>query len=185
MDHEQLIPLFIENGAHKAGLVHQSDIVTSTEFRDICAGNGCGNYGKCWMCPPDVGQIGPMMEQLRSYPYGILYQTIGQLEDSFDIEGMGAAGDRHAQVSQRIQRAVKPLLGERLLHLTCGGCRGCETCAKKEGLPCRNPASAMPSMESCGIDVYNTTKGTELKYINGENTVTYFGIALFREESHA
>ena len=56
---------------------------------------------------------------------------------------------------------------------------------KKEGLPCRNPASAMPSMESCGIDVYNTTKGTELKYSNGENTVTYFGIALFREESHA
>ena len=81
MDHEQLIPLFIENGAHKAGLVHQSDIVTSTEFRDICAGNGCGNYGKCWMCPPDVGEIGPMMEQLRRSPYGILYQTIGQLED--------------------------------------------------------------------------------------------------------
>ena len=117
MDHEQLIQLFIENGAHKAGLVHQSDIVTSTEFRDICAGNGCGNYGKCWMCPPDVGEIGPMMEQLRRYPYGILYQTIGQLEDSYDFEGMTAAGDAHAQVSQRIQRAVQRPLKQRAYGL--------------------------------------------------------------------
>ena len=97
MDLEQLIGLFTENGAHNAELVHKSDIVTSTEFRDICASNSCGYYGKCWMCPPDVGQIGPMMEQLRSYPLGILYQTIGQLEDSFDIEGR-AGGLRPAAV---------------------------------------------------------------------------------------
>lgn len=182
MDREQLISLFTDNGAHKAALVHQSDIVLSTEFRDICAGNGCGNYGKCWMCPPDVGQIGPMMEQLRSYPLGILYQTIGQLEDSFDIEGMGAAGDRHAQVSQRIQRAVKPLLGERLLHLTCGGCHLCPTCAKREDQPCRHPELALPSLESYGVDVYKTSRATSLRYINGPDTVTYFGMVLFSEE---
>ena len=32
------------------------------------------------------------------------------------------------------------------------------------------------------MDVYNTTRSTELKYINGQNTVTYFGMVLFRDE---
>ena len=34
-------------------------------------------------------------------------------------------------------------------------------------------------MEGYGIDVYQTSKPTELKYINGQNTVTFFGIVLF------
>ena len=36
-------------------------------------------------------------------------------------------------------------------------------------------------LEGYGIDVFNTTKDTPLKYINGENTVTYFGIVLLTE----
>ena len=38
-----------------------------------------------------------------------------------------------------------------------------------------------PSLEGYGVDVYNTTKDTPLKYINGQNTVTYFGMILFSE----
>ena len=182
---DELARIAVENGATKATVIPVEKIVLSSVFRDICKSNGCGNYGRCWMCPPDVGEIDVLMDKVRSYDYGVLYQTIVEIEDSFDIEGMTAGSARHAANSRKIRAALNPVLGEEVFHLTCGGCRGCETCAKKEGLPCRNPASAMPSMESCGIDVYNTTKGTELKYINGENTVTYFGIALFREESHA
>ena len=40
-------------------------------------------------------------------------------------------------------------------------------------------------MEACGVDVYNTTRETPLKYINGQNTVTYFGMVLFREGAYA
>ena len=36
-------------------------------------------------------------------------------------------------------------------------------------------------MESYGIDVYRTSTSTTLKYINGQNTVTYFGIILLPE----
>ena len=39
-------------------------------------------------------------------------------------------------------------------------------------------------MEGAGIDVYNTVKDTPLKYINGANTVTYFGLVLFEENDH-
>ena len=36
-------------------------------------------------------------------------------------------------------------------------------------------------MEGYCIDVYKTTKTTQMKYINGSDTVTYFGIILFGE----
>ena len=178
MDEEKLIKTAIDCGAAKAAVIPGDSIVLSSVFRDICRGNGCGNYGKCWMCPPDVGGIEELMAKVRSYSRGLLYQTIAKLEDSFDIEGMTAAGREHMQVSQRIQAALADVPGERL-HLSCGGCRLCESCAKREDKPCRHPELALASMESCGIDVYNTTKDTGLKYINGQNTVTFFGIVLF------
>ena len=52
-------------------------------------------------------------------------------------------------------------------------------CAQLEDAPCRHPEEALTSLEGYGIDVYRTSKATDLKYINGENTVTYFGIVLF------
>lgn len=184
-NHEQLIRAALEGGAAKAAVIPQEKIVVSKAFWDICAGNGCGNFGKCWMCPPAIGQYEELAEKVRSYSHGVLYQTIAEIEDSFDIEGMFDAGKNHAQVSQHIQQLVKPILGDGFLHLSCGGCRLCERCAKKDDQPCRFPDRALPAMEGCGIDVYNTTKDTDLKYINGANTVTYFGIVLFTEEENA
>lgn len=62
-----------------------------------------------------------------------------------------------------------------------GGCRICDTCAKRDNLPCRYPDKALPSLESYGVDVYRTTEPTPLKYINGQNTVTFFGMVLFTD----
>ena len=178
MDHQELIDIALDAGANKAAIISVKDIVLSASFRDICATNSCGKYGCCWMCPPDIGDIDALMAQVRGYQHGLLYQSISEIEDSFDIEGMMEAGEKHAWLSQRIEAFLMPLL-EKHLHLTCGGCRLCERCAKLDGLPCRKPEQALPSMEGYGIDVYNTCKPTSLKYINGQNTVTYFGIVLF------
>lgn len=177
-NHESLIQLALTAGSKKATVIRAEDIVVSSVFRDICASNSCGRYGRCWMCPPDISEIDVLMAQLKGYSHGLLYQTIYDIEDSFDIEGMGEASRNHAQVSQRVNDAVKPLLPG-CLHLSCGGCNLCERCAKMDDQPCRMPDKALPPMEGYGIDVYNTTKPTELKYINGQNTVTFFGIVLF------
>ncbi len=178
MEHQELIDIALDAGAIKATVIDCSSIVLNTTFRDICKSNGCGMYGRCWMCPPDIGEIEPMMAEVRKYSHGLLYQTIADIEDSFDIEGMQEAGKRHVLVSQRLE-AFLMLQLDKHLHLSCGGCRVCERCAKLDGLPCRDPERAMSSMEAYGIDVYQTCKPTELKYINGQNTVTYFGIVLF------
>lgn len=176
--HDELIRLALAAGAKKATVIRAEDIVVSPVFRDICASSSCGKYGRCWMCPPDVGEIDVLMAQLKRYSHGLLYQTIYNIEDSFDIEGMGEASRNHAQVSQRVNDAAKPLLPG-CLHLSRGGCNLCERCAKMDDQPCRMPDKALPPMEGYGIDVYNTAKPTDLKYINGQNTVTFFGIVLF------
>ena len=175
---DQLIRLTIAAGAKKAAIIRTEDIVVSSVFRDICTSNTCGKYGRCWMCPPDIGEIGTLMARLKGYEQGLLYQTIYSIEDSFDIEGMGEAAVRHAHVSQAVNDAVKPLLPG-CLHLSCGGCNLCERCAKLDGQPCRMPEKALPPMEGYGIDVYQTVRPTDLKYTNGQNTVTFFGIVLF------
>ena len=181
MNKEELISIILDCGATKAAAIKQENIVLSAHFREICASNQCGGYGRCWMCPPDIGDIEELMDQVRKYPSAILYQTISEIEDSFDIEGMFEAGAGHAKISQRIQHALKPVIDSEFLHLTCGGCHLCPTCAKVEGKPCRQPQEALSSLEGYGVDVYKTTKGTGLKYINGENTVTYFGMILLSE----
>ena len=181
MDHEQLVSIALDAGANKATVISGDSVVLSASFRDICAKNSCGLYGRCWMCPPDIGEIEPLMAEVRRYEHGLLYQTIADIEDSFDIEGMQEAGRNHAMVSQRVEAFMMPLLGKHL-HLSCGGCRLCERCTKADGLPCRKPEQTLPPMEGYGIDVFNTTSSTDLKYINGANTVTYFGLLLFEEE---
>lgn len=179
MHTDELLNAVLSCGASKAAPVHAGEVITSPVFFDVCKQNSCGNFGRCWMCPPELGEISELIARVQSYQQGILYQSISEIEDSFDIEGMQDAAFRHAQLSQRIEEALRPVLGEKHLHLSCGGCRLCEVCAKRTGEPCRFPDKALPSMEGYGIDVYATVKPTPLKYINGQNTVTYFGIVLF------
>ena len=165
-------------GAAHAASLAVDQIVLDPMFRDVCKSNACGNYGKCYMCPPDAGDIYEMMERLRKYRRAVLYQTIHGIEDSFDIEGMLEAGARHVTVSQAIEKELRRQ-AEEYLHLSAGGCRVCDRCAKRDELPCRFPEQAMPSLEGYGVDVYNTAAHAGLRYINGVNTVTYFGMILF------
>jgi predicted metal-binding protein len=175
---ETLVQLALACGAARAAALPGSRIVLDEMFRGICKGNACGNYGMCYMCPPDAGEIHALMDAARAYPRAVLYQTIHSLEDSFDYEGMAEAGRRHAAVSQALEKKLRMMSGNRYLHLTLGGCRLCGVCAKREGLPCRHPELALPSLESYGVNVYATSHNAGLPYINGQNTVTYFGMVL-------
>lgn len=181
-DDSRLIQAALDAGAVGAMAIPQAQVVLHASFRDICAGNACGKFGRYYTCPPDVGEIEALMAAVRAYPRALVYQTIAPLEDSFDFEGMEAAGISHAAVCQRVHDTLAAALPPPFLHLAGGGCRLCETCAKQENIPCRYPERMLPSISSHGIDVYSTLKGSSLKYINGQNTVTYFGMAFFSPE---
>ena len=176
---EKLLSAALVAGAHKAVMLSAEQVVLSAEFRDICRSNQCGKYGKCWVCPPELPDVADVMAKIKSYSRVLWYQSVSSIEDSFDIEGMLEAGQNHVRLSQRLRDMVVDSLPENALHLSCGGCRLCPKCAKEDGKPCRMPEKAMASLEGYCVDVYNTTKDTPLKYINGQNTVTYFGAILF------
>jgi predicted metal-binding protein len=179
MDASIVMELMQNLGAGKAAFLSGKDIVFDTMFRDICKSNGCGNYGKCYMCPPDVGEIDILIKKAQAFSNAVMYQAVYAIEDSFDFEGMQEAGKAFNLCARRIQEKAKEIFSEPFLHLAAGGCRVCETCAKRDDLPCRYPGEALASLESYGVDVYRTSKSAGLKYTNGENTVTYFGMLLF------
>ncbi|MBO5415002.1 MAG: DUF2284 domain-containing protein [Clostridia bacterium] len=182
LKYKKMISAALELGLSGAEVISVDSIVTSAEFREACEANRCGVYGKCWMCPPDVGDIYELMECVRGYSHALLYQLISPLEDSYDIEGMTAARKAHSKIGRELYRALADELPQKSLHLSCGGCGVCKKCSKIDGEPCRFPNEATASLEAYGINVYETVKNTSLKYINGQNTVTYFGLILFLED---
>lgn len=175
MSYENVLAQIKECGATHVGIVDIRDVKFDRAFRDMCAANLCGNYGRCWMCPPDVGDIDEMIAHAQTFDKIIVYQTISELEDSYDFEGMMEAAAVHGQVTSRI--AALNIPGR--LILGAGGCHICEVCAKKTNEPCRFPERAIASLETYGMNVSELAKAAGMQYINGQDTVTYFGGVLF------
>lgn len=166
-------------GAFKAAVIEAGSIVLDASFRAMCESNACGVYGKCYMCPPDVGDIDRMMREIGEYDYALVYQTVSKLEDSFDFDGMVQAKRKTYPLAQSLRHVFEALNVTKVLHLGAGGCGVCKVCAKRTGEPCRDPERAMPSLEAYGINVSELARTAGMKYINGQNTVTYFGAVLF------
>lgn len=166
-------------GAYRAKVIEVSNLETDASFREMCRQNACGLWGKCWTCPPDVGDIDTMMAHLRTYSHVLVYQTVGALEDSYDFEGMTKAGNAHNVLAQSLRAVFADAGLQTALHLGAGGCRVCPVCAKRTGEPCRHPGLAMSSLEAYGINVSRLAPAVDMKYINGQNTVTYFGAVFF------
>ena len=176
---DRLIGKVLELGATKANVIDVKSIVFDPVFREICASNACGQYGKCWTCPPDVGEIDKLIAEAKGYSHGLVYQTVSRLEDGYDFEGMIEAGNIHNQLAHEIRKALSSEAFSKVLHLGAGGCRLCKVCAKKTNESCRFPALAMRSLEAYGIHVSKLAESAGMKYINGQDTVTYFGVVLF------
>ena len=49
----------------------------------------------------------------------------------------------------------------------------------QKGEPCRFPEKAFPSLEAYGVFVSKLAQACGMRYINGANTVTYFGVVLY------
>ena len=178
---DTLVSVALENGAYRASVIEACRIETDRVFREICESNSCGMYGRCWMCPPDIGDIDKLMSEIKDYDYALVYQTVTALEDSYDFEGMIEAKKNIYPLSQKLRKVFSELGMVGTLHLSVGGCGVCDVCAKRTGEPCRCPDLALPSLEGYGVNVSQLAKAADMKYINGQDTVTYFGAVLFKE----
>ena len=87
------------------------------------------------MCPPDVGDIDVLMAQIGNYDYALVYQTVTELEDSFNFEGMIEAKKKSYPLAQSLREIFADMNITKVFHLGAGGCGVCETCAKSVGEP--------------------------------------------------
>lgn len=159
-------------------VVDVDQILFDPMFRALCKKNTCGFYGACWTCPPDAGTIEELMAKANRYRHALVFQSVHALEDSFDIEGMHEASVRHNRLVQAVHQAAKEEYADCFV-LGAGACGICSRCSKRDGESCRFPDKAVVSLEACGIDVSQLAKLAGMKYINGANTVTYFGAVLY------
>ncbi|MFO7617223.1 MAG: DUF2284 domain-containing protein [Bacteroidales bacterium] len=172
---QQLIDTALGLNATRAAYVDTSLIRFEASFRQLCEMNTCGHFGLNWMCPPAVGGFEEMRSRVLGFNHGLVIQTVVELEDSFDYEGMTLAADRHDRVFRQVLASFRERYPDQAhLPLSAGACRYCPTCTCP-GSPCAYPEEAIPSLEAAGIDVNALVAAGGMPYNNGPATVSYVG----------
>jgi predicted metal-binding protein len=176
-DMDEITALALECGFTAAAPMEPSKLEFRQEVRDMCAANKCRMYGKSWACPPAAGTLEEISQKALGYSRGVLMQTTGKLEDSFDFEGMQKAEQSQKESFERFAKALREKYPDAMLMGT-GGCRRCSECTYPDA-PCRFPKELTHSMEACGLVVTDVCKSCGLAYYYGPNTMTYSACALF------
>lgn len=147
------------------------------QVRDMCAADKCGSYGKNWTCPPACGSVEEAAAEAAAFSQGILVQTVAELEDEFDLEGMEAAAQRHRKAFETFCRQVRTRC-RRCMPMGMGACTRCAVCTYPEA-PCRFPEQAIPSMEARGILVSEACALAGAPYYHGPGTLAYTSCLLY------
>lgn len=146
-------------------------ITLKQEVRDMCAANTCGQYDKRWSCPPGCGSLEECTRKLEKMTYGILVQTVGDVEDSFDFEGMAEVEASHKAHFTQMYEALQAS-GSTVLALGTGCCTQCRECTYPK-TPCRFPEKMVSSMEAFGILVLEVCQANNLQYYYGSDKIAY------------
>ncbi|MDR1297089.1 MAG: DUF2284 domain-containing protein [Deltaproteobacteria bacterium] len=161
-------------GAAGSAMTDAAEVVFRPEFRGMCRDNRCGNFGRNWQCPPDVGEIDELIAGLKTRGRVMVFHFIGRLARAYDWKGMQAAARDFSTLVLDLQKKLGQISPAAKV-LGAGPCLLCEKCACLTEEPCRHPERAVSSLEAHGVDVAQLARLTGLKYNNGPETVTYFG----------
>jgi predicted metal-binding protein len=160
-----------EFGFEETGRLNMEALVFMPEVRAMCEADRCKAYGKCWSCPPGCGTLEEISERAKAYQEGIIVQSVGQLEDEFDIETMMEIDKLHVKRFAQFAAAVREIQPD-CLPMAAGACSVCETCTCPDA-PCRFPDRAIPSMEAYGLFVSDVCTRSGMKYNYGKCTICY------------
>lgn len=171
LDYDRLKEIAFDAGFDDAGALDTSKLEFLQDVRDMCAADKCHSYNKSWSCPPAAPALEEMREKVRDYTGGLLVQTVTQLEDSLDFEGMMDAAKRHGSNMNKLFAEFKRLYPN-MYAMGSGGCQKCQSCTYPDE-PCRNPDTLTYSMEACGLFVSKVCTDNGMKYNHGKDTLAY------------
>lgn len=158
-------------GFNEAAYLDVSTINLSDEVRDMCNEKNCQKYNTNWSCPPGCGTLEEGREKLSNYSMGIIVQTIGEIEDSLDYEGMMDIAEKHKNRFNNFYKIIKETYKDALAFGS-GCCTVCSECTYPDE-PCRFPNDYVSSMEANGMLVSEICKLNNIKYYYGPNKIAY------------
>ncbi len=157
--------------------------VESLVFTDkvwtICE-TDCERYGHSWACPPHCGVLADNIKRCRSYQHFCLFSTVTETANAWDVQEKLKVKKKHEEITRLIRAEVdRESLPSYVLST---GCTTCDVCACPDE-PCRHPEERLSSMESHGMLVLQNVSEAGMTADYGEDTVVYFSMILYNEES--
>jgi len=171
---DKYIKKVLDGGAAIARIIGPDKIVTAPWVRLKCR-YGCGEYGKCLTCPPYSPTPDYTANMLKHYSAALLITYNVEPEDEDKL---------WRQIREIVAEIERDMFLEdyyKAFGMGAGQCHLCEECDVSK--PCKYPHRARPSMEACGIDVYQTVRNLGLKIeVVKSRTLpcTYCGIILIK-----
>jgi predicted metal-binding protein len=151
-DLEQYLVRSLEGGATGAKAIQPSSVVTAPWVRMKCQ-FGCSGYDFSYCCPPHTPTDEETRKILDSYHRAILFH----IETSLTPDRTGLL-KRYRNTLLDLEREMfKDGYYKAFIFLS-GPCRLCKACGKVAGTACQHGERARPSMEGCGIDVFQTAR---------------------------
>ena len=178
MENEKLAELAKECGFTYCAPLDIGTLHFLQEVREMCNAKQCGSYGASWSCPPACPPLEEIRERAKAYRVGALVQTVGDIEDSCDWDGMMEAGARHKTHFGRMWDELEKIYPS-IFAMGAGVCMLCGSCAYPDK-PCRFPERLSLSMEACGLYVAKVCADNGLKYNYGAGTIAYTSCFLLK-----
>ena len=142
----------LKEGATTVREIHPASVVTAPWVRLKCQ-FGCDGYNSGYCCPPHTPTYEETRKVLDCYHRALL----------FHIETLPSK-DRGKRL-KKFREMLIDLEGDmfkdgyyKAFVFLAGPCNLCKECGKVTGTPCNNGYNARPSMEACGIDVFQTAR---------------------------
>ncbi len=151
-DLEKYCALAIEAGATHAKQIHPGSVVTEPWVRLKCQ-FGCPRYAKGHCCPPHTPDHEQTQAILERYRRAILLHV--------EIPYMADKAKPHRKYFEALVDIEGEMFKDgyyKAFVFLSGPCTLCKKCKVLESEACEFPGQARPSMESCGIDVYQTAR---------------------------
>ena len=163
--------LALESGFTVAEPIDVKTLKFLPDVRSMCAADRCQSYGKTWSCPPACGELSDWEEKASHFSKGLVLQTVGDREDSYDFEAMMEVAEENKQQFDIFTEKLRAM-GADFLAMSAGTCTRCDQCTYPDA-PCRFPEKLYPSMEACGLFVSGVCSDNGIKYYYGDDKIAY------------
>lgn len=163
--YDTICQIALEQGARIAKIVPIDTIVVAPWVQWKCR-FGCPRHGKSKTCPPFAPDHAETKRILDSYSSSLL------------IEGEPPSKQFNGMVVE-IENKANLLGYYKAFAMVAGPCPICNECDVTK--PCSFPSLARPSMEACGIDVFQTVRnnGLSVQFLKHKGEyVRYFGLVM-------